>query len=235
MDCTPDLSHQEQLSVVLRVVNGESSKGVSISEHFVGFLNVLDTTGKGLCESFLGHLETLGLDIANCRGPSYDNGSNMQGKKQGVQKRVLDMNNNALSVPCGSHTLNLVVGDAAKSSLTSISFFGLLQRLYTLFSSSVNRWAILTEHVTNSKSTVNNQINKLSKVLQSPQVSIETLRRETRGVTEFLEKYREKGLTSAQTDAREIAEKLKVEMTWPEVRQRRAARQFEYEGKEQTE
>ncbi|KAJ7983542.1 hypothetical protein DPEC_G00376890 [Dallia pectoralis] len=212
MDCTPDLSHQEQLSVVLRVVNGESSKGVSISEHFVGFLNVLDTTGKGLCESFLGHLETLGLDIANCRGQSYDNGSNMQGKKQGVQKRVLDMNNKALSVPCGSHTLNLVVGDAAKSSLTSISFFGLLQRLYTLFSSSVNRWAILTEHVKNL--TV--KINKVSKMLQSPQVSIETLRRETRGVTEFLEEYREKGLTSAQTDAREIAEKLKVEMTWPE-------------------
>ncbi|KAJ8006189.1 hypothetical protein DPEC_G00125650 [Dallia pectoralis] len=303
MDCTPDLSHQEQLSVVLRVVNGESSKGVSISEHFVGFLNVLDTTGKGLCESFLGHLETLGLDIANCRGQSYDNGSNMQGKKQGVQKRVLDMNNKALSVPCGSHTLNLVVGDAAKSSMTSISFFGLLQRLYTLFSSSVNRWAILTEHVKNLTVKVLSttrwecrvdsvkavryqlpelvnalsalieyatekrdadvvstaasickemqtwpfilctivwynvlfQINKVSKMLQSPQVSIETLRRETRGVTEFLEEYREKGLTSAQTDAREIAEKLKVEMTWPEVRQRRAARQFEYEGKEQTE
>ncbi|XP_078024518.1 zinc finger MYM-type protein 1-like [Epinephelus lanceolatus] len=149
MDCTPDLSHKEQLSVVLRIVNCETSKGISIHEHFVGFLQALDTTGKGLCESFLGHLETLGLDLSNCRGQSYDNGSNMQGKKQGVQKRVLELNSKALCVPCGSHTLNLVVGDAVKSSVTSISFFGLLQRLYTLFSSSVHRWSILTEHVKN--------------------------------------------------------------------------------------
>lgn len=38
MDCTPDLSHNEQLSVVLRIVNCETSKGVSIHEHFVDFL-----------------------------------------------------------------------------------------------------------------------------------------------------------------------------------------------------
>nr|XP_054592229.1 zinc finger MYM-type protein 1-like [Nothobranchius furzeri] len=133
MDCTPDLSHKEQLSVVLRIVNCELSKGVSVHEHFVGFLQAHDTTGKGLCESFLGHLEKLDLDLSNCRGQSHDNGSNMQGKKQGVQKRVLELNSKALCVPCGSHTLNLIIGDAAKSSLTSISFFGLLQRLYTLF------------------------------------------------------------------------------------------------------
>lgn len=62
---------------------------------------------------------------------------------------MLELNSKALCVPCGSHTLNLVVGDAAKSSVTSISFFGLLQRLYSLFSSSVHRWSILTEHVKN--------------------------------------------------------------------------------------
>lgn len=45
--------------------------------------------------------------------------------------------------------MNLVVGDAAKSSVTSISFFGLLQRLYTLFSSSVHLWSFLTQHVKN--------------------------------------------------------------------------------------
>ncbi|KAL0147903.1 hypothetical protein M9458_056780, partial [Cirrhinus mrigala] len=48
----------------------------------------------------------------------------MQGKKKGVQKRVLELNPKDLCVPCGSHTLNLVVGDAAKSSVMSISFFG---------------------------------------------------------------------------------------------------------------
>uniref|UniRef100_A0A672T9W0 TTF-type domain-containing protein n=1 Tax=Sinocyclocheilus grahami TaxID=75366 RepID=A0A672T9W0_SINGR len=131
--CTTDLS------VVLRIVNCELSKGVSIHEHFVEFLQALDTTGK----------QTLGFDLYNCRGQSYDNGSNMQGKEQGVQKRVLELNHKALCAPCGSHTLNLVVGDAAKSSVMSTSFFGLLQRLYTLFSSSVHRWTILKEDVKN--------------------------------------------------------------------------------------
>ena len=147
MDCTPDLSHNEQLSVVLRIVNCDFKKGIAVHEHFVGFLVAHDTTGKDLFELFLGHLEKLGLDLANCRGQSYDNGSNMQGKNQGVQKRVLDLNSKALCVPCGSHILNLVVGDAAKSSVASVSFFGLLQRLYTLFSSSVHRWTILKDHV----------------------------------------------------------------------------------------
>lgn len=270
--------------------------------HFVGFLQALDTTGRGLCESFLGHLETLGLDLSNCRGQSYDNGSNMQGKKQGVQKRVLELNSKALCVPCGSHSLNLVVGDAAKSSVTSISFFGPLQRLYTLFSSSVHRWSILTEHVKNftlkALSTTRResrveaikavryqlpeilealialkeyamekrdaevvstaggicqemqrwpfvvstivwynvlfQINKASKTLQSQKVSIETVRKEIRAVTEFLQEFREDGFNTAKAKAREIAERLELEMSWPEVRQRRTTKQFKYEGREQT-
>uniref|UniRef100_A0A8C6WU32 TTF-type domain-containing protein n=1 Tax=Neogobius melanostomus TaxID=47308 RepID=A0A8C6WU32_9GOBI len=288
MDCTPDLSHNEQLSVVLRIVNCEPSKGVSIHEHFVGFLLAPDTTGKGLCDLYLGHLDTLSLDLTNCRGQAYDNGSNMQGKKQGVQRRVLELNNKALFVPCGSHTLNLVVGDAAKSSVRSISFFGLLQRLYTLFSSSVNRWAILRKHVKdlsvkalsttrwecrveavkavryqlpeilNALSELTDyamekrdaevvstargicqemqrlpflvstivwynvlfQINKVSKILQSPNVSVETVRKEITAVTEFLQDFREHGFNAAVTDAREIAAGTEVEMSWPEVRRR---------------
>lgn len=226
----------------------------------------------------------------------------MQGKKQGVQKRVLEINNKALYVPCGSHTLNLVVGDAAKSSVTSISFFGLIQRLYNLFSSSVQRWSILKEHVKNLTlkalsttrwecrveavkavryqlpeivkaltalkeyatekrdadvvSTAESickelqkwpfvvstivwynvlfQINKVSKILQSPKVSVETVREEIRAVKEYLQEFRSHGFHSAKTDAREIAEKLEVEMSWPEVRQRRKTKQFEYEGTEKT-
>ena len=302
MDCTPDLSHNEQLSVVLRIVNCDLKKGIAVHEHFVGFLVAHDTTGKGLFELFLGHLETLGLELANCRGQSYDNGSNMQGKHQGVQKRVLDVNSKALCVPCGSHTLNLVVGDAAKSSVASVSFFGLLQRLYTLFSSSVNRWTILRDHVktftvkalsttrwecrieavkavryqlpdilkaltaledhakekrdaevassaggiikemqtwpflvsTIAWYNVLYQINKISKLLQSPSVSVATCRREITTVTGYLEEFREIGFNSVKTDAREIAEEIQIEMSWPEVRKRRTKKQFDYEGGEET-
>uniref|UniRef100_A0A3B1J9M7 TTF-type domain-containing protein n=1 Tax=Astyanax mexicanus TaxID=7994 RepID=A0A3B1J9M7_ASTMX len=145
MDCTPDISHKEQLSVVLRLVNCDPS--VSIAEHFFGFIDVEDTSGKGLTEVLLDHLQKHNLSISDCRGQSYDNGSNMMGQKQGVQARILQLNNKALCIPCSSHTLNLVVADAAKSSVLSTSFFGVLQRLYNLFSSSVQRWAVLRKHV----------------------------------------------------------------------------------------
>ena len=68
MDCMPDLSRNEQLLVVLGIVNYEISKSALIHEHSVGFLLALDTTG----ESFLGHLQTLGLDLSSCRGQPYD-------------------------------------------------------------------------------------------------------------------------------------------------------------------
>ncbi|KAB5518448.1 hypothetical protein PHYPO_G00166020 [Pangasianodon hypophthalmus] len=78
------------------------------------------------------------------------------------------------------------------------------------------------------------QINRVSKILESPKVSIETVRKEIRAVKEFLQEFRNRGFNSAQTEAREIAEKLEVEMSWPEVRQRRKAKQFDYEGTEYT-
>lgn len=121
---------------------------VSINKHFVGFLAVDDTTGKGRCDSLLGHLDKLNVDIADCRGQSYDNGSNMCGPKQGVQKRALELNKNALYMPCSSHNLNLVIADADKLSVLSVSFFSVPQRLYTLFSSSVQRLSVLQENVT---------------------------------------------------------------------------------------
>jgi len=50
-------------------------------------------------------------------------------------------------VPCGVYTLNLVVCDAAKESVDAMSYLSVLQKLYTLFSASIHRWAILKTHV----------------------------------------------------------------------------------------
>ncbi|CAJ1059664.1 zinc finger MYM-type protein 1-like [Xyrichtys novacula] len=302
MDCTPDTSHTEQLSIVLRVVKREPSVGASISEHFIGFVDVQDTTGRGLSETLLEKLDELNLNIRDCRGQSYDNGSNMMGHKQGVQARLLQLNEKALCVPCSSHTLNLVVADAAKSSVGSISFFGVLPRLYNLFSSSVQRWAVLQEHVKHATvkslsvtrwearidsvkvvryhlpeliqalsglqtlsvqkkdsetlSTATSikaelmtwrfvlctviwynilyQINRVSKILQSPSVSLETLKAETSAVRTYLENARESGLAAAQSDATKIAESLEIDRTFPAKRQRKTTKQFLYEGREES-
>ena len=52
----------------------------------------------------------------------YDNGSNMKGKNQGVQKRLLGINPRAYYTPYNCHNLNLVLGDMANSCTRAVSF-----------------------------------------------------------------------------------------------------------------
>jgi len=46
VDCTPDISHTEQVSFVLRGVDVNDGVGAEIYEHFLEFVDVCDTTGK---------------------------------------------------------------------------------------------------------------------------------------------------------------------------------------------
>ncbi|XP_073101993.1 uncharacterized protein [Elaeis guineensis] len=146
LDCTPDTSHQEQMSFILRCVDISSSP-IKIMEYFFEFLKVDDTTGKGLFDVIMDEIKYIGLDINNLRGQGYDNGSNMKGKQQGVQKRLLDINPRSFYTPCGCHSLNLVLCDMASSCTKAISFFGVVQRIYSLFSSSTKRWKILQDNI----------------------------------------------------------------------------------------
>ena len=146
LDCTPDASHQEQMSLILQCVD-ISTIPIKIVEHFVEFVKVDDTTEKCLFDEIINVINILELDINDIRGQGYDNGSNMKGKHQGVQKRLLDINPRALYRPCGCHSLNLVLCDMANSYSKAISFFGVIQQIYTLFSSSTKRWKILQNNV----------------------------------------------------------------------------------------
>ena len=128
LDCTPDLRHKEQLSVIVRTVSqGDLPQ---VKEYFLGFLVAEETTGESLSSLILDRLEELNIPFENCRGHSYDNGANMKGKNKGVQARLLQLNPKAFFVVCGAHTLNLVIVDAAKSTPEAISYFGHLTKLF---------------------------------------------------------------------------------------------------------
>ncbi|KAD4584607.1 hypothetical protein E3N88_22208 [Mikania micrantha] len=96
---------------------------------------------------YIEELKSFGLEIDDMRGQGYDNGANMKGKHQGVQKRFLDLNPRAFYTPCGCHSLNLTLCDMANACVKGKSFFGVIQRIYTIFGNSINRWQILKSNV----------------------------------------------------------------------------------------
>ena len=70
----------------------------------------------------------------------------MAGKQSGVQKRILDINPNAMFMPCKCHSLNLVLCDCAKSCLAFFTYFGVLKKINAMFVYFTERWDVLKAH-----------------------------------------------------------------------------------------
>ncbi|GFX78879.1 zinc finger MYM-type protein 1 [Trichonephila clavipes] len=151
IDCTPDISKTEQMTVLVRYVSIDKSNpkevSIKINESFLGFLLVERSIGYELSTLILKTLETLGLNLQDMRGQAFDNGANMRGNKSGVQSRINALNPRAFYLPCSSHSLNLVVNDMAKASFEAASFFNIVQKIYLFFFSSIFRWTILLKYV----------------------------------------------------------------------------------------
>ncbi len=97
------------------------------------------TTGDEMEKTVLDLLKNNGLQIQNMHGQGYDGTANMIGQYRGLHSRILQHNDKALYVHCQAHCLNLVLVEAAKSSLHFITFFNLVQKLHVFLTSSTKR------------------------------------------------------------------------------------------------
>eukprot|EP00733_Pompholyxophrys_punicea_P000831 Pompholyxophrys_punicea_v1_NODE_315_length_2279_cov_2.255845.p1 type:complete len:602 gc:universal NODE_315_length_2279_cov_2.255845:206-2011(+) len=137
VDSTPDISHVDQLTVVIRYVKDEPV------ERFLRFVPIFGHTGQSLCDIIVEFLRESGLSFANLRGQSYDNASNMSGVYAGLQAKLKQLNPLAEYIPCAAHSLNLVGEKAVQCCGAVVSFFDFVQKLYTFFSASTHRWNVL--------------------------------------------------------------------------------------------
>lgn len=95
-----------------------------------------------LSSAILKQLDKDGLDIMMCRSKGYDNCSTMSGIYGGVQAIIKRTNKKAIFNGCIDHFLNLRGQHSFAQTTSCITFFGTLEKIYTLFSKSIHRWEI---------------------------------------------------------------------------------------------
>ena len=145
VDGTPDTSHTEQITFILRYAYLNDENIWEVRERFLVMKDCEKKKGCDIAELICKVLKEHDIQLQHCRGQGYDNGSNMSGCYKGAQALIQEKNPQAVFSPCSAHTLNLCGVHAAESNGVVKTFFGNIQKLYNLFSSSPSRWKILQE------------------------------------------------------------------------------------------
>lgn len=126
LDSTPDVTHTDQLTFIMRYV----SRNGCIAKRFVMFPPIQSHSGESLCQSVLGVLQDIGIDISNCRGQCCNNSANMSGVYTGLQACIKQFSPLVEWVKCAAHTLNLVGVNSVNCCLETEEFFNCADTFY---------------------------------------------------------------------------------------------------------
>ena len=136
VDGTPDTSHTEQITFILRYAHLNEENAWEICERFLKMEDCEEKKGYDIAELICKVLKEHEIQLKTCRGQGYDNGSNMAGSYNGTQAIVGEKNPEAVFYPCSPPSLYLCGVHAAESNAVVKSFFENNQKLYNLFSPS---------------------------------------------------------------------------------------------------
>ncbi|KAL4126007.1 hypothetical protein QTP88_010239 [Uroleucon formosanum] len=119
-----------------------------IKEEFLGFTELLSTTGLKIKDVILKQIDAFGLSMTNLRGQGYDGGSNMSGINNGVQALILNEQPLALFTHCFNHVLNLVISKACNIPAIR-NMFGIVGTVSVFLSASAKCNNILLNAISN--------------------------------------------------------------------------------------
>ncbi|XP_075099316.1 uncharacterized protein LOC142176136 [Nicotiana tabacum] len=142
VDESKDVSHKEQMALILRYVN---KSGVVI-ERFLGIVHVGDTSSSSLQKAIYSLLLDHSLSRSKIRGQGYDGASNMQGKISGIKFLILQDTPSAYCIHCFAHQLQLALVALSKKHSDVYNFFYVVTNILNTIGSSFKRMESLRQH-----------------------------------------------------------------------------------------
>ncbi|XP_065683355.1 zinc finger MYM-type protein 1-like [Hydra vulgaris] len=245
-DCTPDVSHYEQLSLTITVLLLTPFKiNMKLQNSLLVFFEASDSTGEGFAKLILTHLEKLASSTTETTfffsivQELYTFFSGSTKCWEVLKKYVSQLTLKPLSATRWASRIDalkplrfqlceiydaliLIIEDVNRDAETKVKARGLAKNIKNYkFICGVILWHdILFE------------INSVSKLLQSVTINISDCVRMLSETIKKVKSYRQSGYIQMKIAAKEIAENLECSTEFPddtEVRPRRKKRQFDYE------
>ncbi|CAH2293510.1 zinc finger MYM-type 1-like [Pelobates cultripes] len=206
LDCTPDITLVEQMTMVFRFVSvkqGDSPTAnpeIHIEERFLGFLPVHNSSGEGLTEAILNELEMLKIPLSDMRGQGFHVGE------------VYD-------------TLIEIGGDMNFAALARIEASSLAKEL--------NKFKLLCLIIL--WFNILSRINSVSKVLQSQSIYLPDVVELLESIKTIFQSYRtDDGFEDLLKEAGQLAVEMEIDPVFPpQVHQTRKKKKLKDVQKEE--